>query len=207
MLLSHRFQSSQKDPNTFGYLFIKTANGYLIYNNKFYLGLDFNNLDRTSAYYSDIISVDIANEGLVFWDCTDEFDDSPTTSTSTITTSLSDFVVALQVQQLFGADFGPFENSSATFVNFEIIKNGKVIITDACTANSWGNNEISISYPQLNDLRFYYAYKPEFVNIVVYTSSEIFSLLLPVELPSINTDNPFQCSHKDGRFWRIDSGG
>ena len=201
-LLGHRFEDPTIAKSN-GYLFIDTANGYLIYNNGLYLGLDFNTMDNSFRYYSDIQSVAISDDRLVYWECTDNFSVYPTNVESTFMTNNSKFVVDLQRLELFGINFGPFQNRTTTFVDFEVVKNGRVILTDSRLADIWDDSNIKISYPQLNDLRFYYAYKPDFVNIVVHSSQGTSALMLTVRIPQIDATNPFQCFHKDGRSWKL----
>ena len=188
-----------------GYLFINTSQGYLIYNNGKYLGYDF---DMFSHYWynHDINTFDITDTRVVYWNCTNSFSELPSISSNSFQTNSSYFDVDLQIINIFGNSFGTFSNNLVNKVEFEMIKGNKVILTETRSADSWSDTNIIVSYPQLNDLRLYYAYKPEFVNVVVHTTTELLALKLSVRMPLLNTSKPFKCYHSDGRIWRNDLG-
>ena len=198
----HRFG----DRNAFtqletGYLFINTTLGFLIYNNGFYLGYD----NNVYSYHHDISSFDISDNRVVFWNCTNNILDSPSTSPSSFQTNLNTFDVDLLTIDIYGNSFGAFGNFFVNYVDFEIIKNGVVILTDSRNADSWTSTNISIAYPKLNDLRFFYGFKPDSVNIVVHTAINTMTLQINVRIPLLNTTNPFKCYHPDGRIWKNDN--
>ena len=183
-----------------GYLFIYTSLGFLIYNNGLYLGVG-----DYGGFTPDIGGYDISDNLVGLWNCTNNFVDAPTYSPDSFQTDLSTFDVDLLTINIFGNSFGTFDNNLVNFVDFEMIKNDVVILIDSRIASTWTNSNISISYPALNDLRFFYGYKPDFVNIVVRTSTKTLSLQLKVKIPLLDITNSFQCYHLDGRIWKIDN--
>ena len=186
-----------------GYLFINTPNGHLIYNNGKYVGVDF--IKSFGFYEQNIRSFDYGENNLVLWNCVGvvtPINKSPVTSPNSFLTNIDTFDVDLMKITIFGNLFGNFDNLLTTFINFELVKNGSVVKTDSRQADHWSNTNISIEYPLINDLRFFYVYKPEKVNIVVHSAIGIFVKKLVVRIPAINFTNSFQCFHPDGRSWK-----